>query len=60
MQVIMDQVLLEWGGGDSVLLARIRDVEGCWLSGKEVYRKLCPSTPRSTWQKHTHGGKHTF
>ena len=27
----MDQVLLDGGGGRTVVLARIRDARGCWL-----------------------------
>ena len=56
--VTMDQVLLDGGGGNSVLLARIKDGDGCWLCLREVYRKLCNSMPESTWHQYTHSGEH--
>ena len=51
MQVpgIVDQVLLEWNGGDSVVLARVKDAEGCWLCGAELYRKLGSSAALWKW-----------
>ena len=54
----MDQVLLDGGGGTSVLLARIRDVEGCWLLLREVYRKFGNGMPPTTWHEHATRGKH--
>ena len=46
----MDQVLLQWDGGHSVLLARVRDAEGCtWLCSKDVYRKLGSSISYKSW-----------
>ena len=45
----MDQVLLEGGGGTSVLLARIKSGDDCWLCLREVYRKLGNGMPMSTW-----------
>ena len=54
--VTMDQVLLDGGGGSSVLLARIRDADGCWLCFREVYTKLSNGMPESTWKQYTHGG----
>ena len=56
----MDQVLLDGGGGTSVLLARIRDADGCWLCGIEVYRKLGNSVPQSTWHEHAIRSRHAF
>ena len=50
--VIMDQVLLEWNGGHSVLLARVRDAEGFWVCSKEVYWKLASSSPIHSWDNH--------
>jgi hypothetical protein len=58
VSVTMDQVLVDGGGGNSVLLARIRDADGCWLCLREVYRKLSNGMPESTWQQYTYGGKH--
>ena len=53
----MDQVVLDWGGDIKVVLARVRDAEGCWLSLREVHNKLGSGVPKSTWQQHTQGGK---
>ena len=47
--ITMDHVLLEWGGGNTVLLARIKDIQGCWLCSTELRRKLCSSVARQTW-----------
>lgn len=59
MPVGMDRVRLEWGGGDPVMLARIRDGQGCcWLSSMEVHKKLGSNTDRGTWRKYTHSGRH--
>ena len=48
--VTMDRVVLERDGGDPVVLARIRDVEGCWLCSPEVYRKLGSSVAKEMWR----------
>ena len=45
----VDQVLLEWGGGESLVLARITDAEGCWLCSAELHRKLGSSNSLSYW-----------
>ena len=45
--VTMDQVLLAWDGGESVLLTRIKDDEGSvWLCFKEVQSKLSSSVSK--------------
>ncbi len=55
----MDLVLLEWGGGESVVLARFGDVHGVfWLSYREVYKKL-GGIAEDTWHKYTRAGEHT-
>lgn len=54
----MDQVLLEWDGGKSMVLARVRDGLGCWLCNAEVHRKLA-SNPESTWYRQIHDGEPT-
>ena len=53
----MDQVLLEWDAGNTLVLARVRDAEGCWLCSREVHIKLGGGMPLSTWRQHTLGGK---
>ena len=55
----MDQVLLDRGGGESVVLATFRDVDGVWLCSKEVHTKLGSRFSTTTWHCHTHGGEHT-
>lgn len=49
----------EWGGGNTALLARIRDAEGCWLCSWEVYNKLCPSVSQMTWHIDYYAGELT-
>ena len=55
----MDQVLLEWGGGESMVLARFRDAGGCWLSTREMYTKLGSKMSLASWHTYTHSGEHT-
>ena len=43
--ITIDQVVLEWGGVSTVLLARITGQEGPWLCLQEVHRKLGISKP---------------
>ena len=50
----MDQVLLEWEGGDTVVLARFQDMEGSWLCYREMHRKLEASIPAQAGR----GGEH--
>ena len=56
--VTMDQVLLQWDGGKSVVLARIRDAEGCWLCSIEVHRKLVTSISAGSWANHIDRGNY--
>lgn len=56
---IMDQVLLEWEVGHSVVLARIKVGEGCWLCSREVYNKLGSSVQMQTWRKYIQGERHS-
>ena len=51
----LEQVLLEWEGGNRELLVRVTDAAGAWLCHKEVHSKLCSSISRQTWHRHTHG-----
>ena len=57
--VSMDQVLLQWEGGNGVQLARVRDGEGCWLGRQEVHTKLESSITIDAWNHHINGGEHT-
>ena len=57
MPGIVDQVLLEWGGGESLLLARVTDAEECWLCSHEVHRKLGSSGTLSCWHHFLRKGK---
>ena len=56
--VTMDQVLLRWEGGGSMLLARVRDTAGCWLCNQEVHSKAGSSTSMQAWHKYR-CGEHT-
>ncbi len=53
----MDQVLLEWDGACSEVLARIRDAAGCWLCSREVNKKLCSNVPKRTWNNRIKAGE---
>lgn len=53
--VAMEQVLLAWEGGESVLLARIKDAQGSWLCFEEVRSKLVSSV--SDWARHIGDGE---
>ena len=56
----MHQVLLEWEGGNRVLLVRVTDAEGVWLCQKEVHSKMGSSISRQAWHKHCQDGEHTL
>jgi hypothetical protein len=54
----LEQVLLEWEGGNAVVLARIKDAAGDWLlCSSEVYNKLARSIERKSWDGYIRGGR---
>lgn len=55
--VLWIRVLLDWGGGNAVLLARMRDEEGCWLCSHEVHTKLGSSSTTTCWHHCITAGK---
>ena len=55
----MEQVLLEWEGGNSAVLARIKDVAGYWLCSREVNIKVAGNIPRTSFDSFTRGSRHT-
>ena len=57
--VTMDQVLLEWNGGHSVVLARVRGGKGCWLCRVQVHRQLGSSITIGAWTQNIKRGEHT-